>query len=134
MTGSSDWISIVEMDPSTYGDEGGPWKLTIVRTTFPLSEGDRVGDGPGDHWWGLIRFERVGHLSIWRAEDGRVLKVDLKGDESFDDALTKYGLDWDVFGSRALWPGNRGIGFDSWVWTFRNKDDLFPFMSHADFS
>jgi hypothetical protein len=127
MTGSSDWISIVEMDPSTHGDKGGPWKLTIVRTTFSVSEEDRSGDRRGDHWWGLIRFERVGHLSIWRAKDGRVLKADLKGDEPFDEAMTKYGLE-NVFGSRALWPGNRGIGFDSWVWTFLNKEDPFPFV------
>ena len=72
MTGSSDWISIVEMDPSTHGDKGGPWKLTVVRTTFSLSEDDRSGDRRGDGWWGLIRFERLGYLSIWRAEDGRV--------------------------------------------------------------
>jgi len=129
MTGSSDWISIVEMDPSTHGDKGGPWKLTVVRTTFSLSEEDSYGHPRGDRWWGLIRFERVGRLSIWRAEDGRVLKVDLKGDEPFADALTKYGLE-NVFGSPTLWPGVNGaadLSSGAWVWTFQNEEDPFPF-------
>jgi len=130
MTGSSDWISIVEMDPSTHADTGGPWKLTVVRTTFSLLEDDRYGHPRGDGWWGLMRFERLGRLSIWRAEDGRVLKVDLKGDEPFVDALRKYRLDTGVFGSPTLWPGVHGaadLRSGAWVWTFPNKEDPFPF-------
>lgn len=118
---TSDWISVVELAPETNGVDGGPWRLTVTRTTGET------------HWWPWVEDENAPHLmSIFRSRTGEVVQIQLSYDGPFQDAALEYGLDHYVFGSRTLWPATH-FEHDSfnggWVWTHSNRSDPFPFAS-----
>lgn len=115
----SDWVSIVELAPGSDGYGHGPWKLTVYLAS-------RMG--------GSLTIEREsgGDISVTRGRNGRVIRVELSGDQPFAAAADEYAIDPAAFGSETLWPAmhHRHLGAEQgWVWFHAGRHAPFPFAN-----
>lgn len=122
---SSDWISVLLLAPASDGITGGPWTLSVVRTTDP----------DGMHWWPLGNTVEVAPgLSLTHAQSGDVVQITVESDLPFDEAVAKYGLDKAVLGSPTLWPTAHVPahgGTSGWAWTHRARTSPFPLSGYG---
>ena len=117
---SADWISVLHLAPGSDGVTGGPWTLTVIRTTDP----------DGMHWWPLVETVEVAPgLSQALTRDGVLVQITVVSDLPFDQAALKYRLNPDVFRSRTLWPNAHAPATGAaggWTWTHRARTWPFP--------